>query len=68
MVVDSEPMVVLLRAATDALAGAGKPLRERGWDATLTVDAAQPHDDHVYDVRLNIRIGYAMRIPNEARA
>lgn len=62
-----EPMEVLVRAATDALASAGKSLRERGWDAVLTVDSADVSQDYVYDVKLSIRLGYSMRIPNEAR-
>jgi hypothetical protein len=59
-------MEILLRAATERLHRVGKSLREDGWDATISVARAEPHEDHFYDVNLSIRLGYAMRIPVEA--
>jgi len=63
----TEPVDILLHAATDALRNAGKPLRKRGWDAELLVQAGEPWDDHFYDVVLRIRVKSPGRIPDEAR-
>lgn len=63
----TEPVDVVLHAAIEALRNAGKPLRERGWNALLVVDASRPEDDHFYDVSLRIRIMSPGKIPDEAR-
>jgi hypothetical protein len=63
----TEPVDILLHAAVDRLREAGRPLREHGWDAEIVVQAADPWDDHFFDVNLRIRIAAPGRIPIEAR-
>jgi hypothetical protein len=60
-------MELLLRVATQRLHDAALPLRKDGWDATVSIERAKRDEDYVYDVRLSIRIGHVLRIPDEAR-
>jgi hypothetical protein len=64
---DTEPVRVLRRVALEVMREAAAPLRERGWDAQLSVEAVDSSCDHFYEVRLTIPIGHSMPIPIEAR-
>jgi hypothetical protein len=60
-------MRVLLDAALNEIKPCVREFRERGWPAEVTVQAAEPHEDHFFDVQITIRVGHSMPIPVEAR-
>lgn len=63
----TEPVDILVRHALQMMKEAGVPMRERGWPVEAIVTAAEPHEDHFYEVILRIKIHSPGRIPKEAR-
>ena len=59
-----EPQFVLFRAAFDALSGAGRGLRERGWPCEMVVDYVAARDTYAVSLRVELPV---MRIPIEAK-